>query len=122
MLSVKQINYLKRRLEIFNNTETLYTIDFKKSFLAPYFYGKEIDDYVNWMYKEKLVLPGCYEIEEDFHANYTNDEWYKKLSQKQIIQCLGIIIRQDRFVDGLIGKHIKDGTFGKLISQLSGLS
>lgn len=118
MLTVNQIDYLKQRLEIFNHAESLYTIDMKSLF-APYIYGIEISDYITWMYNEELVTPDCYDIKNDFIDNYVNDEWYKTLLQKQIIQCLAVIIRQDRFNDGLVLRHIQDGTFRKLISLLS---
>ncbi len=118
MIAIEQIIYLRQRVKIFNHAESLYTMDTKFS-LTPHIYGKEINDYIEWMYNEELVIPECYEMKDDFADNYTNDEWYKMLSQKQIIQCLGVIIRQDRFNDGLILHHIKDGTFEKLINQLT---
>jgi hypothetical protein len=96
MLTVKQIDYLKQRLEIFNQAESLYTMDMK-FLLTPHTYGIEVSAYITWMLDEELVTPDCYEMKDDFIDNYTNDEWYEMLSQKQIIQCLAVIIRQDRF-------------------------
>lgn len=117
MVTNEQITYLKQRVQIFNQAESLFKIDMK-SLMAPHIYGIQISDYIAWMYDRALVKPDCYEIKNDFIANYKNDVWYKNLSHKQIIQCLGIIIRQDRFNDGLVLRHIQDGTFKKLINQL----
>ena len=85
MVTNEQITYLKQRVEIFNHAESLYNMDTKLT-LAPHIYGKEMDEYIEWMYDEELELPDCYQIKNEFIDKYINDKWYKNLPQIQIIQ------------------------------------
>jgi hypothetical protein len=81
-------------------------------------YGEEIDDYVRWAYNNNLVQGDYATIETEYDKNYSNEAWYKTLQEEDVIKCLALAIRRDRFADGFLVKTIKDGSFEKLVNRI----
>ena len=117
MLSAKQIKKLSQLKDAIYAVEP-YTLDFEKNLIRPYSCGKEVLEYIDWMYHNNLVVKNCSEIEEEYSRNYDNDDWYKMISEDRVIQALAFCIRRDRFVDGFLAGTIKNKSFEKLVDRL----
>ncbi|MEP6512629.1 MAG: DUF6508 domain-containing protein [Parafilimonas sp.] len=118
LLTKEQINYLLQTAKIFADASQLYTIQTESLTMMPYIYGKEINDYIKWMYENELVVQGYSTIEKNYLDNYTNDTWYANLTEKEVIKCLAFAIRRDRFVDGFLIHTITNKSFEKLVNHL----
>lgn len=103
--------------EKFKEASPLYSFS-PENFLAPYDYGEEITDFIDFCYKNNFVLPDYEKIEKDLTANRAKPEWYAALSEEKVIQCLGYFIRGDRFSDGLVASAIEDGTIVRLFERI----
>jgi hypothetical protein len=119
LLTNEQINWLTERAKIFASVEKLYSIQVKPLTMMPYIYFEEIEDYMKWMYANELVVTDYSTIEKDYKNNYANNGWYKTLSEEDVIKCLALAIRRDRFVDGFLAQTITDKSFERLINRLS---
>lgn len=101
----------------FENEPPLYELS-KELTLAPYMYGQAIADFISFCYREQVVQTDCYDINDEFTTNRNNGIWFDNLNEQQVCQCIGIIIRQDRFIDGFINLAIKDGTIVRLLNRI----
>ena len=86
--------------------------------MAPYNYKEAISDFINFCYTEDLINEDCYAINDELNANRNNSVWFSNLDEHQVLQCIGLIIRQDRFVDGLINQTIEDRTMLRLLKRI----
>src|SRR4051794_36921081 len=97
ILTKEQVNYLGACAKNFAHAHSLYTLITDRLTITPYMYGEEIDDYVGWAYVNNLV-PGDYAtIETEYDKNCSNEAWYKTLQEEDVIKCLALAIRRDRF-------------------------
>lgn len=113
-----QIVQFKKFAEVFKNTKELYKIQTKPLTLMPYMYGSEINEFIEFFYKNKFDDENCYEAKSEFENNQNNTAWFLNLPNRTLLSCLCIIIRTDRFVDGFIASKIEDGTVNRIIEAL----
>lgn len=108
---------LVRFLERFHKEQPLYELS-AKSLLMPYIYNRAIVDFISFCSDNHLITPACYTIVDELLANIGNAAWFEQLTEEQVIQSIGVIIRQDRFIDGLIAQSIKDLTLIRLLTRV----
>lgn len=101
----------------FREIASLYSFNAENP-LSPHVYGKEISDFIQFFYNNKLISPEYGQIREELFVNKTKPEWYAGLSEQKILECLSYFIRGDRFCDGLLVSGIEDGTISHLIERI----
>jgi hypothetical protein len=104
----------------FKDTDRLYSMSTELTF-APFIYGDEINDFIQFCYDNNLVPANYQLIEEELIGNRTKAEWFTGLSEEEVIQCIAYFIRGDRFCDGLLASAIKDGTISYLLKRIKTL-
>lgn len=117
-MNQQQAAYLVAFIERFEKEKPLYKFDPSASLFSPHFYGDTIEEFLNYFFSHQLINPDCYEIESEFVANRNNTDWYTNLTEKQILQCIGLLIRKDRFVDGTLATYIENGVIPNLLKRL----
>lgn len=103
--------------EKFSKADPLYTIS-NEFLLTPYNYGEEIDNFIQFCYDNNLINANYYSIEKELIANRMDAEWYLQLSEEDVIQCLGYLIRGDRFSNGMVASAINDKTIPRLLNRI----
>lgn len=109
------IDFIQR----FENEKPLYELQTKPLTMMPYRYNTAIKEFVQFCYDNDFMKSDFYNIMDDLKKNYEkNNEWFNSLSEEQVIQSLAVIIRQERFSDGLIKKMIENETILKLLNRI----
>ena len=101
----------------FENEQPLYQLN-EELTLMPYNYKEAISDFINFCLREHLIRPDCYIIIDELNKNMENNIWFSNLNEQQVLQCIGAIISQDRFIDGLINHTIEDHTMIRLLNRI----
>ncbi len=110
-------SFIKR----FEEEKPLYTIQTQPLTMVPHNYGEAITGFLNYFFKNKLTHPDCYDIEEQFQENYKTADWLNNLNEQQVMQCISLIIRREKFVDGSVASMIENGTLLVLLNRLKEL-
>jgi len=101
----------------FEKEQPLYEIK-EEVTLMPFKYKEAISDFIQFYYRERLIGPDCYAIIDEFIVNSKNESWFANLDERQVLQCIGVIIIQDRFMDGLINQTIEDQSMIRLLNRI----
>jgi hypothetical protein len=101
----------------FENEQPLYELS-QKLTVTPYSYKGAISDFIHYCSNEDLIKPDCYSIADRLFSNTKNDLWFENLTEDEVVQCIAVIIRQDRFIDGLINQTIEDQTMIRLLRRI----
>jgi hypothetical protein len=115
--AIQFTSFIKR----FEEEKPLYTIQTQPFTIMPYVYGEAIDDFLAYIRNNTLISPDCYDIEKQFAKNYKKAKWLNNLNEQQVMQCISLIIRREKFVDGFIAFMIHDGTLLILLDRLKEL-
>jgi hypothetical protein len=107
-------SFIKR----FEEEKPLYTIQTEPLTMTPHNYGNAIDDFLHYFLKNNLTRTDYFDIEEQFRNNYENATWLNGLDEQKVMQCISLIIRRERFVDGVIASMIENKTLPFLLNRL----
>jgi len=106
-------------IERFDKERPLYELQIEPLTMTPYRYNEAISDFIGFYYSNNLVLADCYDIKDDLEKNYEKkSDWFDTLTEKQVVQSIAFLIRQDRFINGLVNSMIENGTIIKLLNRL----
>ena len=86
--------------------------------MTPYLYGDEISDFIQFCYDNNLVKQDYYLIEKEWRKNKTKAAWFAGLTEEKLVQCIGYIIRGDRFSDGFIASLITSGVMFQIFERV----
>lgn len=113
--ALQLIGFIQR----FENEKPLYVLQDEPLTMMPYQYNAAVSDFIQFCYDRELIKTDYHDILDDFQKKLKQPEnWFDTLTEKQVVQCIAAIIRQDRFVDGLINNMIENGTIIKLLNRL----
>jgi hypothetical protein len=115
--AIQLTSFIKR----FEEEKPLYTIQTQPLTMMPHNYGAAITDFLDYFFANKLTHPDYYDIEEQFQKKYKTANWLHNLNEQQVMQCISLIIRREKFVDGFVASMIENGSLLVLLNRLKEL-
>jgi hypothetical protein len=108
---------LVRFITRFENEQPLYELS-EKVTMMPYNYKAAISDFIDYSSVQQLIKPDCYTIIDELFLNINNVAWFQNLTESEVVNCIAVIIRQDRFTDGFINHTIEEQTMIRLLRRI----
>lgn len=115
-----QVEKLQHFIHRFKTAKRLYTKS-KEVTTAPYIYGKAINEFIHYLYDQKLIAGNYSGILKEWDAS-TDEEFISKLNMEECRLLLTGILRNDRFWDGYIANCIKKGYVEQIVYRLAELT